>query len=151
MYITSPQYIWAGCVGVASVGCDMGARGVTNPLTGLTDGKLNGMLRSACRQIWSRTVRKTYINSVRYKKDGKFHVRCECCGYEMATAAKEKPINQDGSVSKRKPQKLYDVDHIDGITPLGDPIYGLGPYWECLDCATLTDNPLDEFAGGRDR
>lgn len=107
----------------------MSARGTINPLTGLTDGKLNGMLRSACRQIWSRTVRKTYINSVRYKKDGKFHVRCECCGYEMATAAKEKPINQDGSVSKRKPQRLFEIDHIDGITSMTDPIYGLGPYW----------------------
>ncbi len=28
---------------------------------------------------------------------------------------------------------------------------GLGSYWECMDCLTLTHNPHDEFAGGRDR
>jgi hypothetical protein len=47
----------------------------------------------------------------------------------MAIADKKKPINKDGKVSKRKAQKLFDVDHIDGITPLSDPIYGLGAYW----------------------
>jgi hypothetical protein len=111
----------------------MGRRGEINPLTGCTDGKLASILRSALRQIWSRTVKKEYIKSVRYKKNGKYHVRCECgCGAEMATSAKEKPINQDGSVSKRRPMKLFDVDHIDGITPMVDPIYGLGPYWASM-------------------
>jgi hypothetical protein len=107
----------------------MGRRGEINKLTGVTDGKLASTLRSALRTIWSRTVRKEYIKSVRYKKDGKYHVKCVACGLEMATADKKRPINKDGSLSKRKPQKLYDVDHIDGITPMLDPIYGLGGYW----------------------
>ena len=105
------------------------ARGVVNPLTGCTDGKLNQTLRSALRQVWSRTVKKQYINSVRYKKDGKFHVRCACCGFEMAIADKKRPINKDGSLSKRKAQRLMDIDHINGITPMKDPIYDLGAYW----------------------
>jgi hypothetical protein len=105
------------------------ARGEVNKLTGATDGKLNSTLRSALRLVWSRTVKKTFINSVRYKRDGRFHVKCEACGLEMAIADKKKPINKDGSVSKRKAQKLFDCDHINGITPMVDPIYGLGDYW----------------------
>jgi hypothetical protein len=110
----------------------MATRGAINPLTGCTDGKLSSVLRSAMRQIWSRTVKKEYIKSVRYKKGGKFHVDCVSCGLAMATAAKAKPINKDGSVSKRSPQRLFDADHIDGITPMGDPIYGAGAYWVSL-------------------
>ena len=115
----------------------MSKRGVINPLTGCTDGKLNQQLRSAMRQIWSRTVKKEYVKSVRYKKNGKYHVRCVECGREMAIADKKKPINKDGSMSKRKAQKLFDVDHIDGITPLGDPIYGLGAYWESMQTGRM--------------
>jgi hypothetical protein len=103
-----------------------------NPTTGITDGNLRTMLRSALRMIWSRTAKKQYVNSVRYKLHGKYHVRCVACGLEMATSAKARPINKDGSVSKRRPQKLYDVDHIHGITPLGDPIRELGPYWQSM-------------------
>ena len=110
----------------------MGRRGEINTLTGCTDGKLASTLRSALRQIWSRTVKKEYIKSVRYKKNGKYHVKCACCGFEMATADKKRPVNKDGSLSKRKAQKLYDVDHIDGITPMVDPIYGLGAYWASM-------------------
>jgi hypothetical protein len=98
----------------------------------VTDGKLASTLRSALRQIWSRTVKKQYLLSVRYRKDGRFHVRCAKCGKEMAIADKARPINKDGSVSRRKPQRLFDVDHIDGITPMGDPIKGLGAYWESM-------------------
>jgi hypothetical protein len=50
----------------------------------------------------------------------------------MALADKKKPVNKDGSVSKRKAQKLMDIDHINGVTPMGDPIAGLGPYWESM-------------------
>lgn len=110
----------------------MGKRSTPNPLTGISDGKLNTTLRSALRQIWSRTVKAKYIKGVRYKKNGRFHVRCAECGREMALADKRKPVNKDGSISKRRPQKLFDVDHIDGITPLSDPIYGLGAYWESM-------------------
>ena len=107
-------------------------RGVINKHTGMTDGRLASTLRSTLRQVWSRTVKKQYLTSVRYKKDGRYHVRCAECGLEMAIADKAKPINKDGSVSKRKPQKLFDVDHIDGITPMQDPITGLGAYWESM-------------------
>ena len=103
-----------------------------NPLTGMTDGRLNTTLRSTLRQVWSRTVKKEYVKSVRYKKGGRFHVACADCGREMALADKEKPRNKDGSVSKRKPQRLFDVDHINGITPLSNPITGLGAYWESM-------------------
>lgn len=110
----------------------MGKRGTINPLTGMTDGRLSQMLRSALRQIWSYTAKKQYLASVRYKKGGKFHVDCAECGKAMWIGAKKKPINKDGSVSKRKPQKLFDVDHVDGITPMSDPIKGLGAYWESM-------------------
>jgi len=100
-----------------------------NKLTGCTDGKLNSTLRSTLRQVWSRTVKKEYVKSVRFKHAGKYHVKCVECGLLMAIADKKKPINKDGSVSKRRAQKLFDCDHVDGITPLGDPIYGLGAYW----------------------
>lgn len=103
-----------------------------NPLTGITDGKLRTTLRSALRQIWSRTVRKQYVNSVRYKAGGRYHVRCVHCRREMALADRERPRNKDGKLSKRRPQKLFDVDHVDGITPLGDPIKDLGSYWESM-------------------
>ena len=110
----------------------MTRRGVVNPLTGKTDGKLNQTLRSALRQQWSRTVKSVFIKSVRYKKDGKFHVKCVECGLEMATADKKVPTNKDGSLSKGGAKVLFDVDHIDGITPLEDPIYGLRAYWESM-------------------
>jgi hypothetical protein len=110
----------------------MTRRGVTNPLTGVTDGKLNGLLRSALRKLWSHSRKKEFIKSVRYKKDKRFHVQCVTCDLEMATADKKRPINKDGSLSKRGPQVLFDIDHIEGITPLDDPIYGLGPYWESM-------------------
>ena len=108
------------------------ARGKINALTGCTDGKLNTTLRSALRQVWSRTAKKEYIRSVRYKKDGKYHVRCVWCGLEMALADKARPVNKDGSLSKRKPQRLFDVDHVHGIAPLSDPIFDLGKYWESM-------------------
>src|SRR6056297_2563181 len=98
---------------------------IPNPLTGITDGKLRTTLRSALRVVWSRTAKKEYVKSVRYKLHGKYHVRCVACGLDMATSAKARPINKDGSVSKRRPQKLFDVDHVDGSTPLGDPIHDL--------------------------
>jgi len=103
-----------------------------NSLTGITDGKLRTTLRSALRMIWGRTVKKEYVKSVRFKLGGKYHVRCAACGLDMATSDKARPINKDGSLSKRKPQKLYDVDHVDGITPLGDPIDDLGDYWRSM-------------------
>ena len=107
-------------------------RGIVNQLTGKTDGKLNSSLRSALRMQWGYTVKQAFVKSVRYKKGGKFHVKCAECGKEMAISDKQKPINKDGSLSKRKAQKLYDVDHLLGITPLEDPIYGLGAYWESM-------------------
>jgi hypothetical protein len=111
----------------------MPKRGEINPLTGKTDGKLNQSLRSALRIQWGYTVKATFVKGVRYKKDGKrFHVKCEECGLEMAIADKQRPVNKDGTLSKRKPQKLFDVDHVDGITPLVDPIKGLAPYWESM-------------------
>lgn len=110
----------------------MGKKGRINPLTGVTDGKLNQMLRSALRQIWGYTRKKQYIKSVRYKKGKRYYVKCAQCDLEMWVNDKKKPLNKDGSVSKRKPQRLFDVDHIDGITPLDDPIYGVGPYWESM-------------------
>ncbi|MDB4261487.1 hypothetical protein N9878_01330 [bacterium] len=108
------------------------AKAPPNPRTGITDGKLRTTLRSAMRMIWSRTVKKQYVNGVRYKLNGKFHVRCVACNLDMAISAKAKPINKDGSLSRRRPQKLFDVDHVDGITPLGDPIRELGPYWQSM-------------------
>ena len=112
----------------------MAKRGEINPLTGMTDGKLSSTLRSALRQVWSRTRKKEYVRSVRYRtgSPARYHVRCAECGLEMAIADKKKPVNKDGSVSKRKAQKLYDCDHIHGITPMTDPIKGLGPYWESM-------------------
>lgn len=110
----------------------MPKRNPPNPLTGMTDGKLRTTLRSALRMIWSRTAKKQYVNSVRFKLGGKYHVRCAACGRDMAISAKARPVNKDGRPSKRRPQKIFDVDHVDGITPLGDPIHDLGPYWSSM-------------------
>jgi len=110
----------------------MAKRGEKNPLTGITNGKLNGYLRSAMRKIWSHSVAKVYERSVRYKKGGKFHVQCVECGLEMWIGAKKRPTNKDGSLSKRRPQRLFDVDHIDGIHQLVDPINDAGPFWVSL-------------------
>ena len=107
-------------------------RGVKNPLTGQTDGKVNSSLRAALRKQWGYTVKQVYIRSIRYKLGKRFHVKCVECGLEMWIGETKVPINKDGSLSKRGPQKLFDVDHIHGITPLEDPIHGVAPYWESL-------------------
>ena len=103
-----------------------------NPLTGITDGKLRTTLRSALRMLWSRTAKKQYVISVRYKMAGRYHVKCVKCGREMWVGAKARPLNKDGQPSKRRPQKLFDVDHVHGIAPLGDPIKELGEYWASM-------------------
>lgn len=110
----------------------MAKRAERNELTGITDGKLNQKLRSSLRQIWSRTRKHAFVKSVRVHYNGRFHVKCVTCGVMMAIADKKRPINKDGSLSKRKVQALYDCDHIEGIYPLSNPIFDLGKYWQSM-------------------
>ena len=110
----------------------MAKRSERNQLTGITDGKLNQMLRSSLRQIWSRTRKQAFVKAVRVHHNGRFHVKCVSCGVMMAIADKARPINKDGSISKRPAQKLYDCHHTDGIHPLSDPVFDLGSYWQSM-------------------
>lgn len=101
------------------------ARGVIDPVTGITEGKMRSLLKSALRPCWRRTSRKTFIASVRYKatnpKTGRewFVVDCCDCKRVMGCSEKERRPLAKGGLSK-KPRSVYEIDHINGITPLTD-------------------------------
>jgi hypothetical protein len=110
------------------------ARGIINPVTGITDGKLRGLLKADIQGRWRNTSRKVFTNSVRFKhlnpKTGRivYHVQCQHCGLRMPTAEKKKRVKKDGGLEK-KAKVLYDVNHIHGRTPLDDIRKNLGEYW----------------------
>ena len=109
-------------------------RGVIDPVTGITEGRLRTLLKSNLRPIWRNTSRKVFINSVRFKatnpKTGRewFCLRCEDCERVMGVSEKERRTKIDGSLEKR-PKSVYEVDHVDGITPLTDIRETLGQYF----------------------
>ena len=112
----------------------MKKRGIKDPTTGITEGAMRTLLKSALRPIWRRTSRKTFIASVRYKatnpKTGRewFVVDCQDCGRVMGCSEKERRPLAKGGLSK-KARSVYEIDHVDGITPLGDIRLTLGDHF----------------------
>lgn len=109
-------------------------RGVIDPATGFTDGKMRTLLKSSLRPLWRNGSRKVFINSVRKRRlnpaTGKlcFQLQCVDCGRWMLTNEKERRVKKDGGLEK-KAKSVYEIDHVDGITPLGDIRETLGEFW----------------------
>jgi hypothetical protein len=115
----------------------MGKRGEINPKLGITDGKMNSELKSSLRQLWRNTSRKIFIRSVR-RKDinpatgrGWFVVDCSDCSRVMGVTQKAKRTKKDGSLEKRE-RSVFEIDHIDGITPMQNPSEALHKYYHDL-------------------
>lgn len=112
----------------------MPKRGQINPVTGITDGKLRTLIKSNLRPLWRQTSRKVFINAVRYKATNPATGRqwnvldCVDCGRVMGVSEKERRVKKDGSLSK-KPRSVFEIDHVDGITPLGDIRETLGEHF----------------------
>jgi hypothetical protein len=112
-------------------------RGEIDPITGITDGAMRTLLKSVLRPCWRRTSRKTFIASVRYHsenpKTGRnwFVVDCVDCKRVMGCSEKERRPLVSGGLSK-KPRSVYEIDHIDGITPLTDIRKTLGEHFHEL-------------------
>ncbi len=108
-----------------------------DPITGVTEGAMRTLLKSALRPIWRRCSRKTFINSVRYhainpKTDRNwFVVACKDCGRVMGCSEKEKRPLVGGGMSK-KARGLFEVHHIEGVTPLTDIRLTLGEHFHSL-------------------
>ena len=108
-----------------------------DPVTGITDGAMRTLLKSNLRPIWRRTSRKTFISSVRYHaenpKTGRnwFVVDCVDCKRVMGCSEKERRPLVSGGLSK-KPRSVYEIDHVDGITPLTDIRQTLGEHFHEL-------------------
>ena len=112
-------------------------RGQINPTTGVTDGKLRTLLKSNLRPIWRATSRRTFIASVRYHaenpKTGRqwYVVDCQDCGRTMGCSEKERRPLAKGGLSK-KPRSVFEIDHVDGITPLTDIRLTLGEHFHSM-------------------
>ena len=106
-------------------------------VTGITEGAMRTLLKSNLRPIWRRTSRKTFIASVRYHsenpKTGRnwFVVDCVDCKRVMGCSEKERRPLVSGGLSK-KPRSVYEIDHVDGITPLTDIRKTLGEHFHEL-------------------
>jgi hypothetical protein len=112
-------------------------RGKIDPFTGITEGAMRTLLKSALRPIWRRTSRKTFIASVRYQsenpKTGRnwFVVDCCDCNRVMGCSEKERRPLANGGISK-KARSVFEIDHVDGITPLTDIRQTLGEHFHEL-------------------
>jgi len=106
-------------------------------VTGITDGAMRTLLRSALRPIWRRCSRRTFINSVRYQatnpKTGRQWNVIDCidCKRVMGVSEKERRPLKNGGLSK-KPRSVFEVHHIIGVTPLGDIRETLGEHFHSL-------------------
>ena len=95
------------------------------------------LLKSALRPIWRRCSRKVFIESKRYKatnpKTGRewFVVDCCDCGRVMGCSEKERRPLKAGGLSK-KARSVFEIDHVDGITPLKDIRETLGPHFHSM-------------------
>ena len=109
----------------------------TNPITGITEGAMRTLLKSNLRPIWRRTSRKTFIASVRYHAENRatgrqwFVVDCRDCGRVMGCGEKERRPLAKGGLSK-KPRSVFEIDHVDGITPLTDIRLTLGDHFTSM-------------------
>jgi len=112
-------------------------RGQINKTTGITEGKLRTLLKSNLRPIWRVTSRKTFIASVRYhavnSKTGRnwYVVDCQDCKRVMGCSEKERRPLAKGGLSK-KARSIYEIDHVDGITPLTDIRLTLGDHFHSM-------------------
>ena len=112
-------------------------RGKIDPFTGITEGAMRTLIKSALRPIWRRTSRKTFIASVRYQsenpKTGRnwFVVDCCDCKRVMGVSEKERRPLVNGGISK-KARSVFEIDHVDGITPLTDIRQTLGEHFHEL-------------------
>ena len=112
----------------------MKTRGVIDPITGITDGKLRTQIKSNLRPIWTRTSRKMFINSARYKaknpKTGRQWNVVDCCDCKRVMGVNEKEFRPlaKGGMSK-KARSVLEVDHIHGIASLGDIRLTLGDHF----------------------
>ena len=112
-------------------------RGEKDPVTGITDGAMRTLLKSALRPIWRRCSRKTFIASVRYHATNPatgrtwFVVDCCDCKRVMGCGEKERRPLAKGGLSK-KARSVWEVDHINGITPLTDIKETLGLHFDSM-------------------
>jgi hypothetical protein len=117
-------------------------RGVIDQVTGITEGKMRTLIKSNLRPIWRNTSRKQFILSVRRKainpSTGRLWnvVDCSDCGRVMGVSEKEFRTKVDGTRSK-KARGVFEVDHINMITPLGDIRKTLGDYWYDMIYGTM--------------
>ena len=108
-----------------------------DPVTGITDGAMRTLLRSALRPIWRRCSRRTFINSVRYKAENPATgrqwnvVECFDCQRVMGVSEKKKRPLKNGGLSK-KARSVFEVHHISGVTSLGDIRETLGEHFHSL-------------------
>ena len=108
-----------------------------DPVTGITDGAMRTLLKSALRPIWRRCSRRVFIASVRYHsinaKTGRswYVVDCADCSRTMGCSEKEKRPLVGGGMSK-KARGLFEVHHIKGVTPLTDIKETLGLHFDSL-------------------
>lgn len=108
-----------------------------NSITGVTEGAMRTLLKSALRPIWRRCSRKVFIESKRYKatnpKTGRewFVVDCCDCGRVMGCSEKERRPLKAGGLSK-KARSVFEIDHVDGITPLKDIRLTLGEHFHSM-------------------
>ena len=112
-------------------------RGKIDPVTGITDGAMRTLLKSALRPLWRRTSRKTFIESVRYHainpKTGRNWYVVDCCDCKrvMGCSEKERRPLAKGGLSK-KARSVYEIDHVDGVAPLADIRLTLGEHFHSL-------------------
>jgi hypothetical protein len=112
-------------------------RGIIDKTTGITDGKMRTLIKSQLRPLWRQTSRKMFINSVRYRSinpaTGREHyvVDCADCSRVIGCSEKERRPLAKGGLSK-KPRSVYEIDHVDGITPLTDIRLTLGEHFHSM-------------------
>lgn len=82
----------------------------------LTEGALKAAIRSALRKLWTSSVRRIFIESVRFEHDFgervKYAVKCGECDKLMSISERTFAMKKDGTRGKIK-RLLYEVDHID--------------------------------------
>lgn len=112
-------------------------RGQKDETTGITEGKMRTLIKSDLRQLWRNSSRKEFIKSVRFKGINPkterewFCVSCADCGIEMGVSEKARRTKKDGTLEKRM-LSVYEINHINGITPMTDIKETLGDYYHSL-------------------
>jgi hypothetical protein len=112
-------------------------RGIIDPVLGITEGKLRTLLKSNLRPIWRQTSRRVFIASVRYHAENPatgrnwYVVDCVDCGRVMGCGEKERRPLAKGGLSK-KARSVFEIDHVNGITPLTDIKETLGLHFDSM-------------------